>query len=69
MLVVKEKPIVAREETPLFLGKPLVTKGNPLLPRKTHCCYQGNPLLLGKLTVVTKEKVKKCTETDHMSTT
>ena len=29
MLVVKEKPFVAREENPLLLGKPLVTKETP----------------------------------------
>ena len=40
MLVVKEKPIVAREENPLLLGKPLVTKETP--------CCQGIPLLLRK---------------------
>ena len=42
-MVVKEKPIVAREENPLLLGKPLVTKENPLLlgkpiVRETLCC-------------------------------
>ena len=47
ILVVKENPIVTREENPLLLGKPLVTKENPLLPgkpivRETLCCQGYN---------------------------
>ena len=56
-MVIKEKPIVAREENPLLLGKPLVTKENPLLlgkpiVRETPCC-QGE-----KIDVITIEHNK-----------